>query len=304
MPVNFEIYENSRVTEIDFSNKKVFANDSCVEYEHIVVATHYPIFNFPEMMFAKMYQSTSYCQAYKNPTKLNGLYVEDIPNGLTFRNFNGTVIVGGFDHRTGRVGKINPNERLSRAAKTVVGKSELTNQWHAQDCMTFDYLPFAGEMGAKQDNCYVITGFNKWGMANAMVSAQLVCNLIQGEQNQFEQLFSLSRPSVITSPAKSAVHVGVTCKNLIKTALFLPFADYKNLKINHGGIFMVNGKKYGIFRDELGNFHKVQAHCSHLGCELTFNQHTKTFDCECHGSRFTPQGEILNEPATTKLKQK
>jgi glycine/D-amino acid oxidase-like deaminating enzyme/nitrite reductase/ring-hydroxylating ferredoxin subunit len=301
LPVNFNVFENSRVTEINFDLKEVVANNFVCKAEHIIIATHYPIFNFPELLFTKMYQSTSYCNALDEKTDIKGLYVEDIGNGLTFRNYNNQVIVGGFDHRTGRKQKLNPFDRLERSAKEVFKQAQTNFQWLAQDCMTFDYIPFASRI-ADYKNCYVITGFNKWGMANSFVSANLICDLVQEKKNVYEDVFSLNRVTMPNSPIKTAINFGETCKSLFKSFLVLPFKNYKKLKNNTGGIFLVNGKKCGVFRDENGNFHKVNSRCAHLNCELSFSNHTKTFDCVCHGSRYDSKGEILNEPTVKSIK--
>ena len=37
--------------------------------------------------------------------------------------------------------------------------------------------------------------------------------------------------------------------------------------------------------------------CTHLGCALKWNPQEHSWDCPCHGSRFTEQGELLDTPA-------
>lgn len=38
--------------------------------------------------------------------------------------------------------------------------------------------------------------------------------------------------------------------------------------------------------------------CPHLGCALKYNKAEHSWDCPCHGSRFTESGELINNPAT------
>lgn len=42
--------------------------------------------------------------------------------------------------------------------------------------------------------------------------------------------------------------------------------------------------------------------CPHMGCALQWNPHEHTWDCPCHGSRFTAEGRLIDNPATEDLK--
>ena len=42
--------------------------------------------------------------------------------------------------------------------------------------------------------------------------------------------------------------------------------------------------------------------CPHLGCALKWNPEEHTWDCPCHGSRFTNDGKLIDNPATGNLK--
>lgn len=42
--------------------------------------------------------------------------------------------------------------------------------------------------------------------------------------------------------------------------------------------------------------------CSHLGCALKWNKYEHSWDCSCHGSRFDPDGKLINNPANKDLK--
>lgn len=42
--------------------------------------------------------------------------------------------------------------------------------------------------------------------------------------------------------------------------------------------------------------------CSHMGCALKWNKYEHSWDCSCHGSRFTSDGKLLENPANCDLK--
>ena len=80
-----------------------------------------------------------------------------------------------------------------------------------------------------------------------------------------------------------------------------PRAMVEQLPKGHGGIVEVENKKVGVYKDENGTSHIVQAGCTHLGCQLEWNPDEKSWDCPCHGSRFDYKGNLLDNPAQTDL---
>ena len=42
--------------------------------------------------------------------------------------------------------------------------------------------------------------------------------------------------------------------------------------------------------------------CPHMGCALKWNKNERSWDCPCHGSRFTEHGKLIDNPATGNLK--
>ena len=56
-------------------------------------------------------------------------------------------------------------------------------------------------------------------------------------------------------------------------------------------------KKAGAYRDENGRIYIVTLKCQHLKCKLNWNDSTKTWDCPCHGSRYSFKGELVDNPA-------
>ena len=119
------------------------------------------------------------------------MYVDEEKDGLSFRNYNGLLLLGGGAHRTGKQG--GGWAELEDFARTHYPKASIKYRWATQDCMSLDGIPYIGRYSKTAPNLYVATGFNKWGMTSSMAAAMLLSDLIQGKENEYERLFSPSR---------------------------------------------------------------------------------------------------------------
>lgn len=77
-----------------------------------------------------------------------------------------------------------------------------------------------------------------------------------------------------------------------------------SLKENEGIVIKHNGEELAVYKNEEGNVNAVSAVCTHMGCIVGWNNTEKTWDCPCHGSRFTKEGEVINGPAAKPLQKK
>lgn len=187
------IYENTFIQEI--SKNTAISDKGRINFNKIIVCTHFPFINKHGNYFVKLYQHRSYVSAYKNAQNLKGMYVDEDIGGLSFRTYDGMLLIGGGSHRTGKDGG-NWNE-LSVVAQKYYPDSTLKYMWATQDCMTLDSIPYAGLYSKRTPNMYVATGFNKWGMTNAMACAKILCDLVQDRKNDFAPAFSPDR-SILT----------------------------------------------------------------------------------------------------------
>ncbi len=58
------------------------------------------------------------------------------------------------------------------------------------------------------------------------------------------------------------------------------------------------------FDSMIGLLTPTAPRCPHLGCALKYNKAEHTWDCPCHGSRFSKSGELIDNPATDDLQTK
>ena len=73
------------------------------------------------------------------------------------------------------------------------------------------------------------------------------------------------------------------------------------LQPGEGGVIERLGEELAVWVDETGEQHAFSAKCTHLGCTVGWNPAERTFDCPCHGSRFSRTGEVVNGPAKRPL---
>lgn len=186
---NLHIYEHTPIQELAPHTGKT--DHATITAEKIIVATHFPILNKHGSYFLKMYQHRSYCLALENAPLVHGMYLDEQKTGLSFRDYNDLLILGGGSHRTGKKGG-NWAELESFAQKHFPG-SRVRYRWATQDCMTLDDIPYIGQYSAHTPDLYVATGFNKWGMTSSMVAANVLTDLITGKESPYSEVFSPSR---------------------------------------------------------------------------------------------------------------
>lgn len=201
------IYEHTRVTELKVG--EATANGHTIKANQIIVATHFPILNKHGLYPLKMYQHRSYVIALEGTDEIDGMYVDEAECGMSFRNYDKYLLIGGGDHRTGKRGG-GWRELEEFYKKRYTGAKEVA-RWAAQDCMTLDGMPYIGRYSKTTRGLFVATGFNKWGMSQSMLSASLLVDLVTGHDGKYTELFSPSRsvlhPKLITNALESAVNL-------------------------------------------------------------------------------------------------
>ena len=251
------IYEHTAARA--FEGTTVITDHGRIKADSIIVATHFPLLNKHGSYFLKMFQHRSYVLALEQAPDLEGMYIDEKDTGLSFRNYNNLLLLGGGAHRTGKQG--GNWEELERFARKYYPQASIKERWAAQDCMTLDGIPYIGPYSRSTKGLYVATGFNKWGMTSSMAAAMILCDLVQGRENPYAAVFSPSRTILRPQLFVNAVEAAV---NLLTPST---------------------------------------PRCPHMGCALKWNPQERSWDCPCHGSRFTKEGKLLDNPATGNLKR-
>ncbi len=304
---NVKIYTNSRVKDIERNENSysVKTDKNSIKAKYVVMATHYPIKNFPGMYFLKMYQDRSYAIAIEPHEKFEeGMYISAESPVASFRPINDELlIIGGQDHKTGETGMNIDGcyKSLETYAREIYPQMKVKYRWSTQDCVSIDKVPYIGEFSTLMPNLFVATGYKKWGMTTSHVAAQIISDKIQKIKNKYEDIYTATRLRPIKNYKEMGNMLRQSFYSLGINKLRKPKYKFEDLKKDTGGIVEYNGKKLGVYKDNEGNVFVVKPHCKHLGCELSWNNLEKTWDCPCHGSRYDYTGKLINEPSTKDL---
>lgn len=302
-----EIYTNSKVVGVKEKglNYKIETEENTINAKFVVMATHYPIKNFPGMHFLKMYQDRSYAIAIEPLAKIDeGMYISAETPVASFRPINEELlIIGGEDHKTGENSKeLNLcYKSLETYAREIYPSMKVKYKWATQDCVSLDKVPYIGNFSKLKPHLYIATGYKKWGMTTSHVAATIIRDKILNKKNKYEEIYKATR----IEPFRNYKEMG----NILKQTTYslginkLKMSEYKfeDLEKDSGGVVEYEGKKMGIYKDKEKNIYAVEPYCKHLGCELSWNNLEKTWDCPCHGSRYDYTGKLINEPSVKDL---
>lgn len=204
---SLNIREHTRALKIE--KGRVITDRGTIRAEKIIVATHFPFYDRRGLYFMKQYQDRSYVLVLAGAAEVKGMYLDGSGKGLSFRNQDGLLLLGGGSHRTGKQSR--GWEPLSAFADTHYPGSRVVARWAAQDCMTLDSMPYVGQYSPRTPWLYVATGFNKWGMTGSMAAAQILRDQILGRDHVYAEIFN---------PARSMFHPQLA-ENLLETSLNL-----------------------------------------------------------------------------------
>ena len=304
------LVEGVRVVDVDIDGQaKVRTGGGTVTAENVILATGVPILD-RGLYFAKLTPQRSYALAFRVPGEIpRGMYLSaDSPTRslrTALRGGEELLLVGGNGHTVGRHPR-PPSELvadLTAWTEKHFPGAERTHVWSAQDYQSHNHVPFVGRMPRGRGHVYVATGYAKWGMTNSVAAAlRLAGEILGGNMPWAETLGSrVSKPASALETVQANLAVGAAAAQgwvgaelhpLGKADLTPPEGQsvVGNLRGTPVGVSTVDGRTCA-----------VSAVCTHMGGVLRFNDLEKSWDCPLHGSRFTPDGSVLEGPATKPL---
>ncbi|MBQ9011483.1 MAG: FAD-dependent oxidoreductase, partial [Bacilli bacterium] len=262
-----------------------------IKARKVIICTNYPFFIIPGLMPFKLYLERSYVICGKGENKkFNAINVDK--DVYSIRYYKDNIIFAGLSESLNNR-ENDKMEKLLQKYKKYFGY-EITKKYQNHDVMTHDYLPIVGKIN-NNSNLLIVTGFNKWGMTNGVISGKVISDIILEGDNEYINLFDPNRKMTGFKFLNRLVQNFKISYNYIYTKLIVP----KDKKYYQDTI---NGVKCNVYIDKDDKKYIVNRICPHMGCTVKLNEKEKTWDCQCHGSRFTIDGELINGPSVYDIK--
>ncbi|WP_173915486.1 FAD-dependent oxidoreductase [Halobacillus sp. Marseille-Q1614] len=307
---NTPIYENTRVENIDKGDIPIVTtrDGHKIESNHVVMASHYPFNDVEGLYFGRLHVERSYSIAVKTNDPIpEGMHLSTGSPKRSLRsavdeNGEQLLLIGGEGHTSGQVEETERcYENLLSFARKHWDVTDVPYRWSSQDLTTLDQVPYIGPVTETNSNIYVATGFSKWGMTNGTIAAKVISDQISHVPNKYEDLFRPSRFNAAKDIPNFTIENLDVAKEFLKGKLNRKDIELESIKRGDAAVVSYNGKKAGAYKDHSGHVTIVDTSCTHMGCDVAWNEAENSWDCPCHGSRFTTEGEVIEGPAVEPL---
>ncbi|MGH3785896.1 MAG: FAD-dependent oxidoreductase [Pseudonocardiaceae bacterium] len=302
--VGSEVYEGTRATALhEGAPCRVRTPRATVHAGHVVIATHYPVFDRGGY-FARLETMRSYCIAARARSPLpTGMSINAGSATRSLNTHGDLLIVGGESHPTGAPGVDEQCfQHLVDFARKHWDVTEISHRWSAQDPTSYDQLPVIGRYTPVSSGVYVASGFMKWGLTGGTMAAGILADVISGRQPEpWADRFNPHRLSLRSAPRLVKMNAKAGADMVIDRITPAEVSSPAEVPVGEARVVRDGLGKVGAFREADGTLHVVSLRCTHLGCLLRFNGAERSWDCPCHGSRFDVDGSVLEGPAVRPL---
>jgi len=303
------VHERTRVTDIEPGEPCVLHTEdgATVRARDVVVATLAPVF--------EQIRLSTRLSAVRELVVAAPIPAEADPGGMYITRELGTrsvrtapladgrrlLLITGEAFTPGSGDVAERYERLVDWGREHFGITEVAYRWSAQDTETTDTLPWVGPAPAT-DHVYIATGYARSGMSHGVMSGRLLADLLTGRTPPWAHLYDPRRVHPVhEAPAAAKNSLNIAGHYVRDRIGALGSGSVEDIPAGSGRVLTVGGRPCAVYRDEDGQVSAISAECTHRGCLVAFNETEKTWECPCHGSRFTTDGAILDGPANRPL---
>lgn len=256
------------------------------------------------------------CPAYRSYAMAVKLQGENYPGGLYYdmydpyhyyrtQEIDGEkyLIVGGEDHRTGENTNTNKSFlQLESHIRSNFQVSEISHRWSSQYYEPVDGLAYIGKLPGARENVLVATGYGGNGITYSHIAALELADIILRKKSRYNDLFSPGRIKPVAGFTEFVKHnTDVVTQFVGKWFATERLEVFSSLAADEGKVVRLNNETMALYKDESGLLHAVNPTCTHMKCSVAWNAAEKSWDCPCHGARYSIEGEVLNGPADANL---
>lgn len=300
-------FENCAALEIDDEQRAVKTARGTITADKIVMATHTPKGFHPIQTELGPYSEHGVAATIDEPLP-GGAFWSTGQKKYSIRGFSHDgkhyVIAVGSKHKTGQTDDtLACHQSLEDYLRARFKIGALAQRWTAQHFRPADGLPYIGPLRGS-DDVYIATGFATNGLVYGPLAAMLICDAINGIDNRWAELYSARRFTPLKSAADFAKeNANVAMQYANDFLRNLPETELGSIAPGEGKLIEYDGHKAAVCRKQNGEVSALSALCTHMKCVVHWNTAEKTWDCPCHGSRFDPDGQVIEGPALQPLEK-
>jgi glycine/D-amino acid oxidase-like deaminating enzyme/nitrite reductase/ring-hydroxylating ferredoxin subunit len=304
------VFEATRAIDVRSAEPCLVETDAGrVRAQHVVLATQLPFLD-RGFFFAKTYPKKSYAIAARADAEAapTGMYINIDEPTRSIRSAPDAagdryLIVGGESERPGEDPRTDERYGALEGFMREHFGAESELRWSAHDYMPADGLPYIGRLRRSDERVFVATGFAKWGLTKGLIAARIVTDGIVGRPNPWAELYDPGRITPRSSAKALLVENAKVARHFLADRLRGRPGDevVQRLQPGEGTVVRVAGRHFAVYRDDSGVRHVLSARCPHLGCLIEWSNADRTWECPCHGSRFSGEGALVQGPATGDL---
>lgn len=305
------IIQNCAVTDVSEQDTiiEVSTQRGKIKAQKVVYATHIPPGVNRLHFYCAPYRSYALAVKLRSGTYPDALIydMEDPYHYYRTQEINGEkfLIAGGEDHKTGHEEDTRESfHKLEHYLRRFFDIEKVEYQWSSQYYEPADGLPYIGKAPGGNENIYVATGFGGNGLPYGTLSAIIISELICNGKSEFEELFNPSRIKPVAGfdgiVKNAADMVGQLASGWLNPS---SLESLKDIKRGDGKVIKHENLSLAVYREVNGSLYALNSSCPHIKCNVKWNSAEKSWDCPCHGSRFSINGELLTAPARKGLEK-
>jgi glycine/D-amino acid oxidase-like deaminating enzyme/nitrite reductase/ring-hydroxylating ferredoxin subunit len=302
-----QVFEHTRVRSFEEVGGfvELETDRGAVSARRLVLATHTPVGRSLVQAELVAYLSYLITLRLRDPVP-DALFWDTSQPYHYMRRFRGEdeelLVLGGEDHKAGHPPEeaFAPFRRLEDYARARFPVEAVAHRWSAEYFEPADGLPYIGR-SALAEGVFIATGYSGNGLVQGTLAARILTDSLQGRRTAVGDLLAATRIAPLGAARNVVAGTLDVAAHLVRDRLASAQGPLAAVPPGEGRLVEVSGRKLAVYRDEEGRLHALSPVCTHMGCLVGWNEVERTWDCPCHGGRYSPWGRVVAGPPLADL---